>query len=67
MKVKPKFKWSDEVDEIVYDSFDVKCSVEEILIINKALSIIANYGGANPHDRTKARELMAVIKEGVSE
>lgn len=67
MKVKSKFKWSDEVDDYVYDSFDVKCSVEEILIINKALSIIANYGGANPHDRTKARELMAVIKEGVSE
>lgn len=67
MKVKPKFIWSDEVDDYVYDSFDVKCSVEEILIINKALSIIANYGGANPHDRTKARELMAVIKEGVSE
>lgn len=67
MTVQPKFKWSDEVDDYVYDSFDVKCSVEEILIINKALSIIANYGGANPYDRTKARELMEVIKKGVCE
>ena len=67
MTVQSKFKWSNEVDDYVYDSFDVKCSVEEILIINKALSIIANYGGANPHDRTKARELMSIIKKGVSE
>lgn len=67
MTVQPKFKWSNEVDDYVYDSFDVKCSVEEILIINKALSIIANYGKANPSDRTKAKELMEVIKKGVSE
>lgn len=62
MTVQPKFTWSDEVDDYIYESFDIKCSVEEILIINKALSIIANYGGANPYDRTKARELMEVIK-----
>ena len=67
MTVQPKFTWSDEVDDYVYDNIDVKCSVEEILIINKALSIIANYDGANPYDRTKARELMEVIKKGVSE
>ena len=65
MIVKPKFKWSNEVDDIVYDSFDIKCTVEEILIINKALSIIANYDGANPYDRAKARELIEVIKKGV--
>ena len=62
MIVKSKIKWSNEVDDFVYDSFDIKCSVEEILIINKALSIIANYGEANPYDRAKARELMKVIK-----
>lgn len=67
MTVQPKFKWSNEVDDYVYDSLDVRCSVEEILIINKALSIIANYDGANQHDRAKARELMLVIKKGVSE
>lgn len=67
MTVQPKFKWSDEVDDYVYDSFDVKCSVEEILIINKALSIIANYDGANPNDRARAKELMEVIRKGVSE
>ena len=67
MTVQPKFKWSNEVDDYVYDSLDVKCSVEEILIINKALSIIANYDGANPHDKTKTKELMEVIKKGVSE
>lgn len=67
MTVRPKFTWSDEVDDYIYDSVDIKCSVEEILIINKALSIIANYNGANPYDRTKARELMEVIKKGVSE
>jgi len=42
MIVQPKFKWSDEVDDYVYDSIDIKCSIEEILIINKALSIVAN-------------------------
>lgn len=67
MKVKPKFTWSYEVHDYVYDNFDIKCSVEEILIINKALSIIVNYGGANPYDRTKAKELIKVIKEGVSQ
>jgi len=66
MIIQPKFKWSDEVDDYIYDNFDIKCSVEEILIINKALSIIVNYGGANPYDRTKAKELMKAIKEGVS-
>lgn len=67
MTVQPKFTWSDEVDDYAYDSFDMECSVEEILIINKALSIIANYEGANPYDRTKAKELKEVIKKGVTE
>lgn len=66
MTVQPKFTWSDEVDDYIYESFDIKCSVEEILIINKALFIIANYDEANPHDRTKARELIKTIKEGVN-
>lgn len=66
MIIQPKITWSNEVDDFVYDSFDVKCSVEEILIINKALSIIANYDEANPHDRTKAKELIKTIKEGVN-
>lgn len=66
MIIQPKITWSNEVDDFVYDSFDVKCSVEEILIINKALSIIANYDEANPYDRTKAKELIKTIKEGVN-
>ena len=67
MTVQPKFKWSDEVEDYVYDDVDIKCSIEEILIINKALSIIANYDRTNPYDRAKARELKEVIKKGVSE
>ena len=67
MTVQPKFKWSDEVEDYVYDNIDIKCSIEEILIINKALSIIANYDGANPYDKAKAKELKEVIKKGVSE
>ena len=55
MIIQPKITWSNEVDDFVYDSFNVKCSVEEILIINKALSIIANYDKANQHDKTKAK------------
>ena len=67
MTVQPKFTWSDEVDDYVYDNIDIKCSIEEILIINKALSIIANNDEANPYDRTKAKELKEIIKKGVSE
>ena len=67
MTVQPKFTWSDEVDDYVYESFDIKCSVEEILIINKALSIVANNDEANPYDRAKAKELKEVIKKGASE
>lgn len=62
MKAIAQYRWSDEVDDYVVDEFKVHVCAEEMLMINKWLKIIADYEGANDHERKIAKDMIAEIR-----